>query len=87
MTARNKSNAIIFSFVFAIVFFVTIFANYRGSDVYNIYDKNGILLEKHVKVDIRMYKGFYANFEIDDKEYYITNFYINKRELHMLVEE
>jgi hypothetical protein len=87
MTARGKSNVIIFSFVFAIVVFVTIFANYRGSDVYNIYDKNGILLEKHVKVDIRMYKGFYANFEIDDKEYYITNFYINKRELHMLVEE
>ena len=87
MTARNKSNAIIFSFVFAIAIFVTIFANYRGSDVYNIYDENGILLEKHVKVDIRMYKGFYANFEIDDKEYYITNFYINKRELHMLVEE
>ena len=87
MTARNKSNAIIFSFVFSIVVFVTIFANYRGSDVYNIYDNNGILLEKHVKVDIRMYKGFYANFEIDDKEYYITNFYINKRELHMLVEE
>lgn len=87
MTARGKSNTIIFSFVFAIVVFVTIFSNHRGADVYNIYDKNGVLLEKYVKVDIRMYKGFYANFEIDDKEYYITNFYINKRELHMLVKE
>lgn len=85
MTTRGKSNAIIF--VFAIVVFVTIFANYRGAGVYNIYDKNGILLDKHVKVNIRTQRGFYANFTVNGKEYYIKNFYTKKRDLHMLTDD
>ena len=57
------------------------------ADVYNIYDKNGVLLEKHVKVNIRTQRGFYANFTANGKEYYITNFYTKKRDLHMLTED
>ena len=57
------------------------------ADAYNIYDKNGVLLEKHVKVNIRTQRGFYANFAVNGKEYYITNFYTKKRDLHILTDD
>ncbi len=57
------------------------------ADVYNIYDKNGVLLDKHAKVNIRTQRGFYANFIVNGKEYYITNFYTKKRDLHVLTDD